>query len=321
MSEATALTATVGSLATRNLGPAVPWQTALDAFLTARVDSDRTRQNYRRYATEALQRIGREILADVSGMDLAAYRAELLQDGRSSGTHALAVAAMRSFLSWCRLPHVGACPLSRDTIEEALRMPRARVKRPFQVLTDPELREALAVAPTARDRALVGLLAATGLRISELVGLDVGDVREGEDGNGMVHVRAGKGSKDRLVPIKADALGLVRAYLGETGRTLAADGALFRSHDRGAGKRDRRRITARAAQNVIADLMQRVGVNGKRISPHSLRHGYALRYLRNGGNVVALARIMGHASIETTRRYCDHLEIADLAESVPALPV
>jgi site-specific recombinase XerD len=61
-------------------------------------------------------------------------------------------------------------------------------------------------------------------------------------------------------------------------------------------------------------------VEGKAISPHSMRHSYALRYLRNGGNVVALAKLLGHAAVTTTQRYVDHLERGELRAALPALP-
>lgn len=106
----TALTPANPSLAISTLGPAVPWRTVVEAFLLAKVDSANTRRAYRRALVVAFERIGRPILADVTGLDLAAYRAALLKDGRSASTHVQALAALRSCLSWARLEHVQACP-------------------------------------------------------------------------------------------------------------------------------------------------------------------------------------------------------------------
>jgi integrase/recombinase XerD len=64
----------------------------------------------------------------------------------------------------------------------------------------------------------------------------------------------------------------------------------------------------------------RSGVAAKRVTPHSLRHTYAIRCLRSGGNVVAVAKLLGHSSIATTQRYVDHLAVSELRSTVPALP-
>ncbi len=68
-------------------------------------------------------------------------------------------------------------------------------------------------------------------------------------------------------------------------------------------------------------LVAAAGIAAKQISPHSLRHTYALRALRHGGNVVAVSKLLGHASIATTQRYLDHLQLSELRRAVPYLPL
>src|SRR6185436_15668343 len=114
------------------------------------------------------------------------------------------------------------------------------------VLSEPEIGRVLMAASTPRDKAIVAVLLGAGLRVSELVELRVGDVIEDQDGAVSLHVRSGKGRKSRTVPVQADVAGFLRAYLSATGRRLGQNGPLFRSHDRGAGKRNRPRLTARA---------------------------------------------------------------------------
>jgi len=307
-----------GTLAVRALGPFVPWPEVLSAFLDAQADSPETRRAYRRAIVACMEALGVAALAEVSGAALAAYRAALLQDGRGVGTHALALAAIRSFLKWAM--RFSACALTSDVIAGALKGPRAVVVRPYNVLTDPELASLLSATRSTRDRALVAVMAGAGLRVSETVNLDVGDVREDLAGTGILHVRHGKGGKDRLVPTSASVVQLVKTHLADTGRTLTNEGPLFRAHDRGAGKRDRKRLTAHAAGVVIGEAVKLASVAAKRISPHSLRHTYAMRYLRAGGHLVALAGILGHASVTTTQRYLDHLDLEDLKATVPPLP-
>lgn len=306
------------SLAARTLTPFVPWEEVLGAFLSAEMDSPETRRAYRRGIAACLTALGHGTLAEVSGAELAAYRAALLADGRGAASHAVALAALRSFLRWAH--RFGASTLTADVISGALRSPRVHVERPYNVLTDSELAAVLVAARTVRDRALIGVMAGAGLRVSEVVGLEVADVHEDAAGRGLLHVRHGKGGRDRLVPTSDSVMGLLRAYLQETGRTLGSDGPLFRSHDRGAVKRDRKRLTSFAASLVVHQAVNLAGVNAKRISPHSLRHTFAIRYLRNGGNIVALAEILGHANVTTTQRYLKHLELDELRATVPALP-
>jgi len=307
-----------GTIVARTLGPFVPWSEVLEAFLSAAVDSPETRRAYQRAVVACMEALGVVTLAEVSGTALAAYRATLLQDGRGAATHALALAAIRSFLKWA--VRFSACGLTLDVIAGALRSPRNHVERPYNVLTDPELAAVLAATKSTRDRALIAVMAGAGLRVSEAVNLDVADVREDLAGTGILHVRHGKGDKDRLVPTSASVVQLVKAHLAETGRTLTSEGPLFRARDRGAGKRDRKRLTAHAAYIVVGEVVKLASVAAKRISPHSLRHTYAMRYLRAGGNIVALAEILGHANVTTTQRYLKHLDLEDLKATVPPLP-
>jgi integrase/recombinase XerC len=76
----------------------------------------------------------------------------------------------------------------------------------------------------------------------------------------------------------------------------------------------------RAAAELVERAIGRAGIEGKRLSAHALRHGFAIRALRGGANIAALQKILGHSSISTTSRYLDHLELPELLAAVPALP-
>jgi integrase/recombinase XerD len=147
-----------------------------------------------------------------------------------------------------------------------------------------------------------------------------GGWRGDPEGGAALHV-AGKGRKERIVPIQGDVLRYLRAYLAATGRTLSAEGPLFRAHDRAAAKLPRHRLTTRAAGYVVDRCTKAAGVDAKRISPHSLRHTFALRSLRQRHDVIAVQKLLGHASVATTQRYLDHLGLAELRAAVPTLPV
>ena len=110
-------------------------------------------------------------------------------------------------------------------------------------------------------------------------------------------------------------------YPAATERRLGDPGPLFRAYDRAIGKRDRKRLTTRALGYLVDRLAARTGLTAKALSPHSLRHTYALRALRAGANVIAVQKLLGHASVGTTQRYLDHLELGKLRAAVPPLPL
>ena len=145
----------------------------------------------------------------------------------------------------------GAHRMPADLIRAALRTPRSDVRKPYQVLNETEIARMLDAAANPRDRAIVACLLGAGLRVSELVALDVGEVIEGQDGAVTLHVASGKGRRTRAVPVQPEVAAAIRRYLQAIGRRLGQQGPLFRSHDRGASRRDRKRLTARAVGLLV----------------------------------------------------------------------
>lgn len=302
------------------LAGGTPWPAVVDAYLAAAIDSDHTRRAYRRHLTNAFTAIGAATVADISGAQLAGYRASVTSSALAPASQGQALAALRAFLRWSG--SMGAHTLPADVIATALRTPKAAVQRPYQVLTEPEIAATLAAAVTSRDRALLAVLLGSGLRVAEAVALDVPDLIEDADGGMTLYVRQGKGRKDRQVPVRADVAGLLRTYLTATDRRLGDTGALFRAHDRGVASRssERARLTERAVAYLVKRTTERAGVTAKSLSPHSLRHTFGIRSLRAGGNVVAVSKLLGHASITTTQKYVDHLAVSELRSAIPPLP-
>src|SRR3954469_8044917 len=223
------LTAIVARVAPAPLTYTTPWPVVVDAYLAAAVDSAHTRRAYRRHLEHAFGCLGVGSVAELTGAHLAAYRAQLTTASTlASASTSQALAALRSFLGWAG--SMGAHRLPAEAIKVALRTPSSQVQRPYQVLADAEIAAVLTVATTPRDRALLGVMLGAGLRAAEVVGLDVQDVHDGVDGT-LLHVRQGKGRKDRLVPVQPDVAQLVRSYLVATGRHLLSPGPLFRAHD------------------------------------------------------------------------------------------
>lgn len=292
------------------------WRRALEVFLDSRADSPHTRRAYRRHVNAAMAELGVATLADLTGEQLAAWRARLLDRDCAPATNSQALAAVRSFLRFARA--VGAHRLPDEVIRETLRTPPSTTLRPYQVLADWEITALLGACESDRDRALIAVLLGAGLRAAELVGLDVDDIGEDQDGEVALLVH-GKGRKDRVVPLRRDVARIVRRYLASSGRALGDIGPLFLSGDR-AQRRDDGRLSTRAIGYLLADLLDHAGVDGKRISPHSCRHTYAIRALRGGASTVTVQKLLGHSSPATTQRYLDHLETSELRSSVPDLP-
>jgi integrase/recombinase XerC len=152
----------------------------------------------------------------------------------------------------------------------------------------------------ARDRAILELLYSSGIRVSELVGLNLGQL---DLELGIVKVM-GKGRKERIVPVGSKAIEAVNAYLEERG-TVNGEDALF-INSRGG------RLTARSVGRLVKTYTKRSGIFRK-ISPHSLRHTFATHLLDSGADIREIQEMLGHASLSTTQRYT-HLTMGKLME-------
>jgi len=209
---------------------------------------------------------------------------------------------LRTFFRWCENEQI--CP----NASAGLRLPRREIKA-IQPLSVAQVRALLnhchgATFQQRRDDALLRLLIDSGLRVGELVSLDVGDI----DLDGCrVFIRSGKGRKQRIVPVGARTVRSLAKYLAVRSRAYPTSEALFVGHNG-------RRLTCRHTHNHLRRLAKRAGVEWIRVSPHSLRHTFAKMFLERGGNVFALQEILGHSSLVMTRRYVA-LANADVAEA------
>ncbi len=152
-----------------------------------------------------------------------------------------------------------------------------------------------------RDRAVLETLYSTGIRASELVGMNVEDVSRQER---LIRIR-GKGRKERIVPIGRKALDAIDAYLADV-RRRSITTAVFTGP---AGKR----LTARTVQRILENHRKKLGL-AQKASPHTLRHSFATHMLESGADLRALQELLGHASLSTTQRYT-HLNLDSLMET------
>ena len=169
----------------------------------------------------------------------------------------------------------------------------------FQLLGNMKLNSALDI----RDRAALEVFYSTGIRVSELVGLNWSDV---DFELGIVRV-LGKGSKERIVPIGKMALDALRDYSVEVRKKwnmpCKGENAVFLNNRGG-------RITTRSVARLLEKHLKEVGIQVK-ISPHGLRHTFATHLLNSGADLRVIQEMLGHASLSTTQRYT-HLNLEQL---------
>lgn len=152
-----------------------------------------------------------------------------------------------------------------------------------------------------REKAMLELLYSSGLRVSELVGLDTNSV---DLENKLVRV-LGKGSKERIVPIGQKAINQITDYFSKRNEVVKdkTEKALF-VNTRGT------RLTVRSVQRVLEEALKRAGI-AKMISPHGIRHTFATHMLNSGADLRSIQELLGHASLSTTQRYT-HLNLDQL---------
>jgi integrase/recombinase XerD len=244
-----------------------------------------------------LRRRGGDVREALHG-DLTAFLSELAQGGEerppvAASTLARKVASLRSFYRHLRREGV----IAHDPTAE-VRGPRKSQRLP-RVLSRDEVNRLLAqprgAGPLAqRDRALLELMYACGLRASEAIGLELGDVDLEE---GMLRAR-GKGSKERLVPIGSGALVALRGYCFRGRPQLLGEHSNSRVflNSRGTG------LTRQGLYKIVQAHARRAGLHEK-MSPHTLRHTFATHLLAGGCDLRSLQEMLGHADLATTQVY------------------
>jgi len=240
----------------------------------------------------------------VHAFDLATVQTESIRDylhwlnrkHEKSTSMARKLSSLRSFYRYLqRGGRVGLNPA------EAIRTPKQPKHLP-RVLTKDDAAALMEfpadrVGGSLRDRAMLETLYSTGARVSELVGIDLDDLRASE---GLVHLR-GKGRKERIVPIGEVALGAIQAYLDQCPlmdsrdpRTKRVSSPIFRNSRGG-------RLTTRSVARIVARYSSRLA--GGSVSPHTLRHSFATHLLDEGADLRSIQEMLGHVSLSTTQKY------------------
>jgi integrase/recombinase XerD len=224
---------------------------------------------------------------------IVSYLLLMQKKGKASSSISRACAAIKSFYHFLvRERRIKEDPtINLDTPKLEKRLPRVlTVGEVEDLLNQPDVTNLWGL----RDKALLELLYATGIRVSELISIRIEDVNLE-----MGFLRCfGKGSKERIVPIGSVALNYLERYINEARKQLVKDketNILFINH-RGKG------LTRQGFWKIIKKYAQQAGIN-KEITPHTLRHSFATHLLENGADLRAVQEMLGHADISTTQIY------------------
>jgi len=232
--------------------------------------------------------------AAITVADLRGYQAALGEAGYAKSSISRRMSAVRSFFRFAR----GEGWVSSNPAE-ALSNPRKGRKLPH-FLSAADIERLLATPPAdtpagLRDRAILETLYSAGLRVSELVGANDGDL---DLEQGLLHVR-GKGRKERLTPIGSHAAAALAAWLER--RNLAPEARLGEETPVFTN-RFGRRLTTRSVARMLEKHLAAAGLDPK-TSPHTLRHSFATHLLDRGADIRSVQELLGHSSLVTTQVY------------------
>ena len=269
--------------------------------------ADNTREAYNADVVKLLDYLAQSgvALRDVTVDTLRYFIGELHDLGIAERSQARIVSGMRSFFRFLSFEdYVNPDPTA------LLESPKIGLHLP-EVLTVEEINDMIAAidplkAEAQRDRAIMETLYGCGLRVSELVGLEISKIFAEE---GYLVVR-GKGNKERLVPMSEVSLQEIASYLRDRDMLdIKPDCRDILFLNRRGGKLTRMRIF-----QIVKSLAEAAGIR-KNISPHTLRHSFATHLLEGGANLRAIQQMLGHESIATTQIYI-HLDRSTLRSDI-----
>jgi len=263
--------------------------------------SQHTLRAYKEDLELFFSQINKPDLKDIDINDVRGFVAEEINAGHKKTTAGRRLAAVRSFLKF--LYREGYIKSNPAKLVPTPKLPKIlpkflSVDDVFSLVEKPE---GIGFLP-ARDRAILELLYSSGLRVSELSGLNVEDINTRE---GLIKVK-GKGKKERIVPAGRKALEAIKTYFVERVLLKKKDGAFFLN-------KNGSRLTDRSIRRIVIKYAKAIGVNS-RIGPHTLRHTFASHLLQGGADLRVIQELLGHSSLSTTQKYT-HLDITHLMDT------
>lgn len=265
--------------------------------------SPHTTKSYSADLEQFLSFLGPTALTDVDHKTLRQFIAHLITQKINKTSISRKLSAIRTFFKYLNREGILANNPAR-----LVATPRREKKLPAVLTVDDAVR--LMEAPRvddqhngkdiSRDRAILETLYSTGVRASELVGMNRDDI---DHRNPLVRVR-GKGKKERIVPIGTKALAAIEKHIEQHPKNSDTT-AIFIGP---SGKR----LTVRSVQRILETYRKQLALKQK-ASPHTLRHSFATHLLESGADLRAIQELLGHASLSTTQRYT-HLNLDSLME-------
>ena len=231
---------------------------------------------------------------EITQEEVLAYLSSLLEQGKSPATRERAISVLKGFHRFCIQEH-----FCKQDPTGALAYPKKPLKLP-DVLSIDQVDALMDTIPDdsalhIRDRAMLEVLYATGLRVSELVGLTMSDISLRQ---GVVRV-IGKGNKERLVPLGEEAVYWLETYL-EHGRPWLLNGV---SIDVLFPSQRAQQMTRQTFWHRIKHYAVLAGIDSEKLSPHVLRHAFATHLLNHGADLRVVQMLLGHSDLSTTQIY------------------
>ncbi len=240
-----------------------------------------------------LQRSGEVTVLEANQQNIAAYLAYLQDQGRSAATVSRGLASLKNFYAYL----VSTGFLTESPVTEKIHVERGEKKLP-QILTSAQVDKLLAQpapvdAKGIRDKAMLELLYATGIRVTELIDLNLSDfVPE------LKSIRVGSGKKARSIPLYPAAMRAMTVYLTQTRDTMVLDAgetALFVNVNGS-------RMSRQGFWKILKHYQAKAGIE-QEITPHTLRHSFAVHLIENGADLSSVKELMGHSDISSTQVY------------------
>ena len=245
-----------------------------------------------RQFSEWLQKEGEDIL-NASNSDVCAYLAFLQSQGKSGATVSRCLASLKNFFSYA----VSNGFLEHTPVSDEIHVKRGEKKLP-QILTGKEV-ELLLAQPTStdakgcRDKAMLEVMYATGMRVSELIDLNLNDFNLE-----LGVIKCGGSKKSRVIPLYPAALQALGDYIHEARPILVSDLSEPSLFVNVSGSR----MSRQGFWKILKYYQTKAGIE-KEITPHTLRHSFAVHLLENGADLGSLQELMGHSDISSTQMY------------------
>jgi len=265
--------------------------------------SPHTERSYRSDLEQLADFLGDRDLAGIGHQDLRQFLGHLITGKVKKSSLARKLSAIRAFFKY--LNREGIVPGNPARL---IATPKQDKRLPSVLTVDDTVRlmnspEGGAVT-VLRDRAVLETLYSTGIRASELIGINFEDINRNDH---LIRIR-GKGRKERIVPVGSKALAAIDAYAA-------------RKNDKAKDEKDEsvftgpsgKRLTVRTVQRILGNYRKILGLSQK-ASPHTLRHSFATHLLESGADLRAIQELLGHASLSTTQRYT-HVNLDSLMET------